>query len=1139
VAEPRRFIAPTDHVDDRAMAAYIDGRLTGPAKAAVTSHLADCEDCHVIFAESARLRLASEQELESRPRRAWAAVGRAWHALDDRTRWVKPALVTASLAAAASITVVVQPQLARLWPGRSDVAELVAAVGTERRFEPRLTGGFEYGAVSPAPVVRGEASDDPLSADVRMAALKLEQQLKTRRSASTLRAYAAAQLVVGHADRAVPPLEEAARMTPHDPRIQSDLAAAYLVRFKDGNDLEDLTRAVAAASDATERDPKLREAQFNLALALEALSLPREARKAWQHYLEIDGGSPWAGEARRHLEKLAPDRQSKRFDDEHRRIADAAASGDAAIALAAVERLPDVAYEYVENELIPAWADAWIARNSNRAEIALREATLLSDAVRAAVGERMIADAIAAITHAATSGSRELDALARAHQTFRDARRLYAADKVTEAANTFKAASPAFERAGSPFSEWTTQYASIAEYYSGRLAEAARLLDPTINAAEQHHHAVLLGRALRMRGLVRQVGGDVGNSLDDYRHALVTFNAVGARDDTAAIHSSIADNLQAIGDTQQAAAHVREALALSGVVGDSRRRGAILHRGSQIALQWGDLPAALAIRNELVTEAEAGTVTNAAIDARHDRAEILRRMARYDAARADLDAASSLLASVSDPGLVARYDAELNLARGELASESNAAEALTPLKVSLAYFRDHAMDERLARVYLALGRAQRALARGDDAEATFVAGIGILDRQRVRLPNGALRLSYFEQPWNLYDELIDLLSGPLNRPAAGLAVAERARGRDLLESSHADAQPVDPVLLTRSLPPDVAVAYFVTLSDRVLVWVLRNGDASTHVLSVTARSLEATVAEFNTALQNSKPDADVIAMRLFDTVIAPWVTRVPTNATIVIVPDGPLHVLPFAALIDRHTRHRLIQDHAVATTPSATMLVRAQRSSTTAPVAQNARLLVIGNPTIDPEDATGLPNLSGAEGEAADILRLFPDAAVFTGSGATKRVFLERVAAHTIVHFAGHAIANEMYPILSRLLLARDLDGKSGNIFASELSTIDFRDTRLVVLAACRTAAGPLRKGEGPIGLARPFLARGVPSVVATLWDVDDAASRAFFRAFYSSLHAGAAPAGAVRAAQVAMLKHPDPRVRDPRAWAGFVNMGA
>jgi CHAT domain-containing protein len=122
--------------------------------------------------------------------------------------------------------------------------------------------------------------------------------------------------------------------------------------------------------------------------------------------------------------------------------------------------------------------------------------------------------------------------------------------------------------------------------------------------------------------------------------------------------------------------------------------------------------------------------------------------------------------------------------------------------------------------------------------------------------------------------------------------------------------------------------------------------------------------------------------------------------------------------------------------------------------------------------------------------------------------------------------------------MARDADGRSGQLFASELLSMSLAGTSVVVLAACRTGVGPIRRGEGPVSLARPFLARGVPSVVATLWDIDDQASAALFRSFYASLRADAEPADALRAAQLAMLHDSDPRHQKPSAWAGFIDLG-
>jgi tetratricopeptide (TPR) repeat protein len=193
----------------------------------------------------------------------------------------------------------------QLWPRRSELTELVAAVGTERTIEPRLTGGFAYGPLVEHSVTRsGERGGDRLSPDLRIAALTLEKRLQGHREPSKLAAYAAGQLVTGQTDRAVSAFEEAARRVPKNARVQSDLSAAYLMRFKQNHELEDINRALTAATQAADLDPSLAEARFNLALILEALSRRDEAREAWETYLEADSTSPWAEEAQTHIRVL-------------------------------------------------------------------------------------------------------------------------------------------------------------------------------------------------------------------------------------------------------------------------------------------------------------------------------------------------------------------------------------------------------------------------------------------------------------------------------------------------------------------------------------------------------------------------------------------------------------------------------------------------------------------------------------------------------------------------------------------------------------------------------------------------------------------------------------------------------------------
>src|SRR5205807_4027802 len=104
-------------------------------------------------------------------------------------------------------------------------------------------------------------------------------------------------------------------------------------------------------------------------------------------------------------------------------------------------------------------------------------------------------------------------------------------------------------------------------------------------------------------------------------------------------------------------------------------------------------------------------------------------------------------------------------------------------------------------------------------------------------------------------------------------------------------------------------------------------------------------------------------------------------------------------------------------------------------------------------------------------------------------------------------ISNSDFPNLSRLLFADERGGASGSLFAHELAGRHFGRTQLLILAACQTSGGRIRRGEGVLSLARPFLAAGIPTVIASLWDVDDAGTRALLVAVHEALRSGAGPA--------------------------------
>ncbi len=283
--------------DLETIAAYLDGRLTERERVRVTAHLADCEDCYALFSESARVleppavvpwyeRLKSTI-MPIMPMRPAVVVG-----------WTGTALATA-----AALTMFVQTgQLARWRSSDSNLQALVAAVGTDRPIEARLSG-FAFAPLR-GTVRSGAPSATPLSPEVRIAIAQSEKALAGIGTPEALHTLGVGSLLLGDLDRAIPTLERAVDRPAPDARFLSDLSAAYLSRATRDIRHQDLIKALAAADRAVAADAGLPDALFNRALALERLLLPDEARVAWADYLRVDDRSGWADEARTRLKAV-------------------------------------------------------------------------------------------------------------------------------------------------------------------------------------------------------------------------------------------------------------------------------------------------------------------------------------------------------------------------------------------------------------------------------------------------------------------------------------------------------------------------------------------------------------------------------------------------------------------------------------------------------------------------------------------------------------------------------------------------------------------------------------------------------------------------------------------------------------------
>ena len=292
---------------------------------------------------------------------------------------------------------------------------------------------------------------------------------------------------------------------------------------------------------------------------------------------------------------------------------------------------------------------------------------------------------------------------------------------------------------------------------------------------------------------------------------------------------------------------------------------------------------------------------------------------------------------------------------------------------------------------------------------------------------------------------------------------------------------------------------------------------------------------------------------IFHTVLfAPIQSSLRGIRQLLIVPHGPLHHLPFQALvsrdgIDKRTNlhvikpRYLIEDYAMAYLPSASVLRFARMKR---PISSDSAL-VVGDPLYADPVYRKKP-LQGALVEADTVSRYIRTPVKLVREHADEASVKRSITAQGIVHLATHGELNKKEPLHSRILFAASdgADREDGNLTVAEVFNLDLRSS-LVALSACQTAQvageeGKFTPGDDLVGLSRSFMYAGTPSVIASLWYVDDAATLAWMRYFYATwLQAGRSKMQSARQAALRMLTSPeDPDWVFPYYWSAFIYFG-
>lgn len=545
------------------------------------------------------------------------------------------------------------------------------------------------------------------------------------------------------------------------------------------------------------------------------------------------------------------------------------------------------------------------------------------------------------------------------------------------------------------------------------------------------------------------------------------------------------------------------------------------------------------------------------------RGEAVRAQGRFPEAQALLQAALREAEQQSLPqiaqlcwtslGVLAAQSGDLKAAEAALQRAVTLIETLrAPLPAEefrTAFIADKLIPYvELVRLCLADGRAERV------EEA-----LGYVERARSRTLVETLRgaLSALPKPQDSFEaellerlealrEELNWLYSRINHPDGGSAsrgvatraslyAAVRERESAMLEMTRQlrlrsqrkfiSSEPLDIAQLKHSLGDHTALVEYFGLDDELLAFVVTGGGVEAIRHLGRASEVRALLEQFQFQLGALRHGAERLRLHLsqlarraqrplsalYDRLLRPLEGRLGARR-LLIAPHRELHYIPFHALHDGAAY--VIERREVCYAPSADVLHHCLARQRRA--LQQAVLLGVAD-----------AQAPRVHDEVVALAPLFPRAVTLLGEQATRTALQAQSPSADVLHLACHGRFRSDNPLFSSLRLA------DGWLTVRDVYRLAL-NCELVTLSACETGMSAVAPGDELIGLARGFLSAGAPSLVVSLWNVDDAATADLMADFYDRLLAGDCPAAALRYAQLQRLRQQP----HPFFWSPFILLG-
>ncbi len=1014
----------------------------------------------------------------------------------------------------------------------SQAQRLVAsAYGERRTTEMRLTSA-PHASFQPVPVVKGSADGNDLES-VPTPLVEAEAMLKKNNKSGELnpqwlQIQGRIDLLQGTArsvEQAIEAFEKALAKDPNNMGLKVDLATAYFEKeMRADRDRPVLVKTIELLTDVVKNskpdDNQLRAtALFDLAITYEKSGMiPNLAAPTWKQYLQEDPTSDWAKEARKHLEVLEKAMPPPKQQGYAKPSYFLAHSSDGGV-LEALEEYQDIALR------------SWLATAvEDRSSEAARAVSKLAELLRQRHSDPWLQDFLSHSTPADLAATKMLstaftyDLNDLHHQAIRESQKaadifarhnnlpgelraryqeVYGLQRSLVGDDCLERVSELWARVFKTGYHWLQAQLALEKATCANLTldfdTAAATVDMSRNIARQFRFPEL---ALRVAGFDAGIQKQQENYDEAWKKAVGGLGIYWRGKCTGNDGSPLRVN------TGGCAYSWERVYQFYSVMQQCARKMALPHASEALLLTGisiieNNAPDDVSLRGMLYLRL----------------ANILSRQGETKLAESEANKAESLLQeSPSQESTAHIYAAltrielaefELNGGNGELALSK-----IDPLRTLLANQDDFVKLD----FYTVEGDIYTQLKRFDEAVAAYRSGIQVAESSLNREQDGA-RLNWISATGKTYRGLTRTLLD-MGKTTEALSVWEWFLGRSLENensgATNTGASATSNKFAYPPLPPALEPhLVYASFEDGLQVWIVRGAIINGKWIPVRREELRKKVIEFAKECANPSQPLNQ-ARTLYALLLQPIAEELPANGTIALELDETLWGLTFEALQNRDGRY-FGEDRSVVYSPGllAETVLRRPR-----PLTGREPMLLI-----DASEAIEAAPLPGHSEEVSAVKRTFANTRTLGPSVITAHEVSEALSQSSEFHFSGHGKQDGTGTAL--------VIGSHLSLEARDFTPVRLKRLQLAVLSAC--SSGSAKKGSfDQSNLVRSFLSGGVPTVIASRWDVDSRSASRFMQTFYGQLRRNEPASQALQYAQAEMRSEKS----HPYYWAAFTLTG-